>query len=79
MDRLRAPSLAEEGMGLGHGHWVRKSLEKGTVYGNRKGNWLKPQQCAAVWVPRLRRSHGTPGQATIMMDANPALPGWADV
>jgi hypothetical protein len=33
--------------------------------------------CAAVWVPRLRRSHGTPGQATIMIDANPALPGWA--
>jgi hypothetical protein len=32
---------------------------------------------AAVWVSRLRRSHGTPGQATIMMDTNPALPGWA--
>jgi len=28
--------------------------------------------CAAVWVPRLRRS-------AMMMDANPALPGWAHV
>jgi hypothetical protein len=30
-------------------------------------------------VPRLRRSHGTPGQAGASSIANTALPGWADV
>src|ERR1700733_5558262 len=30
-------------------------------------------------VPRLRRSHGRPGQADHLRDRSPALPGWAHV
>ena len=80
MDESARPKLPEASNR--RRHWFSESVD---------GEWPGTESfdsfalcllCAAVWVPRQRRSHGTPhgkpgqaGQATMMMDCQPSPSG----